>query len=111
MQIPKEIRELHQHMSLSVDNFFVHNIPFLITLSRNIQFTTVTHLSDCHTQMIFKALKGIALYYFQKGFQVTGVTADGEFASLQEYMVALPGAPRLNLTSTNEHKLYIECRI
>ena len=108
VQIPKEIRELHQCMSLSVDIFFVHNTPFLITLSRNIRFTTVTYLSDRCTQTIFKALKGIVLYYFQKRFQVTRVTVDGAFASLQEYMVALPGAPRLNLMSANEHEPYIK---
>ena len=43
---PKEIRELHHNVTLSVDIFFVNNIPFLLTLSRKIQFTTVTHLTD-----------------------------------------------------------------
>ena len=51
------------------------------------------------------------LYYFQKGFQVTGVTADGEFASLQECMVELPGAPKLNLMSANKHKPFIKHHI
>ena len=46
VQIPKEIRELHHNMTLSVNIVFVNNIPFLITLSRNIQFTTVTHIAD-----------------------------------------------------------------
>ena len=110
VQIPKEIRELHHCVSLSVDIFFVNNIPFLITLSRNVRFTTVTHLSDRLTQTIFKALRGIVLYYFQKGFQIIGLTADGEFASLQECMVELPGAPKLNLTSANKHEPYIERR-
>ena len=36
---------------------------------------------------------------------------DGEFASLQECMVELPGAPKLNLTSANEHEPYIKRRI
>ena len=44
--ILKEIRELHCNVTLSVDIFFVNNIPFLLTLSRNIRFTTVTHLAD-----------------------------------------------------------------
>ena len=111
VQIPKEIREFHRRVSLSIDVFFVNNIPFLITLSRNIQFTTVTHLTNRRAPTIFKALRSIVLYYFQKGFQITGVMADGEFASLQECMVELPGAPRLNLTSANEHEPYIERRI
>ena len=111
VQIPKEIRELHRRVTLSIDIFFVKGIPFFITLSRNIRFTTVTHLADRRAPTIFKALWGIVLYYFQRGFQVTTVTGDNKFASLQEWMVDLPGAPHLNLTSTNEHEPYIERHI
>jgi len=50
-------------------------------------------------------------YYSQKGFKITGVTADGEFASLDEHFINLPGAPRLNLTSAGEHAPYIERKI
>ena len=109
--IPKEIRKLHRNVTLLVDVFFVNNIPFLIPLSRNIRFTTVTHLADQRSNTIFKALKGIVLYYFQCGFQVTVVTADGEFASLQECMVKLPGVPHLNHASASKHKPYIKRQI
>ena len=51
------------------------------------------------------------LYYYNRGFQVTVITADGEFASLSNMMVELPGVPRLNLMSANEHEPYIEHRI
>ena len=44
--IPKEIRELHYMVELSVDIFFINGIPFFVTISRNLRFTTVTHLSD-----------------------------------------------------------------
>ena len=53
----------------------------------------------------------IFTYYLQKGFQIVTVTADNEFAPLTELMYKLPGAPNLNLTSANEHELYIEQRI
>ena len=93
VQVPKEIRKLHQNVILSINIFFVNKIPFIITLSRNIQFTTVTHLADQKASSIFKALRGIIMYYYQKGFQVTAVTGDGEFVALNEMMVELPGAP------------------
>lgn len=87
---PTEIRKLHRSVSLSVEIFFGNRIPFLSALSRNIRFTTATHLADCRTTTIFKALRRIVLYYFQCGFQDTVVTADSKFASWQEHMVALP---------------------
>jgi hypothetical protein len=39
------------------------------------------------------------------------VTVDNQFAPLAELLYDLPGALALNLTSTNEHKPYIERRI
>ena len=86
-------------------------IPFFLTLSRKICFTTVTHLTNRKTATIFAAFKSIFMYYLQKGFHIVTVTADNEFAPLAELMYQLPGAPTLNLTSANEHEPYIERRI
>ncbi len=103
VRIPKEIQEVHKIISMSIDIFFVNQIPFFITLSRNICFTMVTHLTNRKLVNIFKAFKGIYVYYLQKGFQITTVTGDGEFEPMQELMNELPGAPCLNLASANEH--------
>ena len=86
-------------------------MPFFITLSRNICFTTVTHLANRKTATIFAAFKSIFMYYLQKGFQIITVTADNEIAPFGELMYELTGAPTLNLTSANEHEPYIEGRI
>jgi hypothetical protein len=42
---------------------------------------------------------------------MTFITGDGEFASLEQFTNQLMGAPWLNLTSTNEHKPFIEHHI
>ncbi len=44
--VPMEIRDLHCHVTLSIDVFFVNKIPFLLTLSQKIMFTSVTHLTN-----------------------------------------------------------------
>ena len=111
VKIPVEIRDLHKYITISIDIFFVNKIVFFITLSQNICFTTVTHLLNCELEMIFKAFKSIFKYYYQRGFQLTVVTADGEFKPLDKLMVDLPGAPRLNLTAANEHEPYVERKI
>jgi hypothetical protein len=89
----------------------VNQIPFFVTLSRSLYFTTVTHLPNRNLGEIFKALKGIFHYYLQQGFRVTLITGDGEFVSLEQFTNLLMGAPRLNLTSANEHEPFIERRI
>jgi hypothetical protein len=111
VEIPVEICQLHRNVTLSIDIFFVNKIPFFLTLSRKICFTTVTHLANRKTATIFAASKSIFTYYLQKGFQIVTVTADNKFSPLAELLYDLPGAPTLNLTSANEHKPYIEQRI
>ncbi len=111
VSIPKEICELHKEVTLTIDIFIVNKIPFFVTLSRVLYFTTVTHLPDRSLGQIFQALKGIFYYYLQQGFHVTFIMGDGEFASLEQFTNLLMGAPWLNLTSANKHKPFIEHRI
>ncbi len=103
VEIPTEIRDLHRIVVLTIDVFFVNKVPFFLTLSRKICFSTVTHLENRKIETIFRALKSIFMYYLQKGFQIMTITADNEFAPLGELLYELPGAPTLNLTSANEH--------
>ncbi len=111
VSIPKEIRELHKEVTLTINIFFVNKIPFFLTLSRVLYFTTVTHLPNRSLDQIFKALKGIFYYYLQQSFCMTFIMGDGEFASLEQFTNLLIGAPWLNLTNANEHKPFIERRI
>ena len=111
IQIPVQIRSLHRIVTLLIDIVFVNKIPFLITLSRSIIFTTVTHLSNRKIETIFKAFRSIFLYDLERGFQVMTVMANGEFAPLEEFLYSLPGTPRLNLSAANEHEPYVERQI
>jgi hypothetical protein len=108
VSILKEIRELHNEVTLTIDIFFVNKIPFFVTLSRVLYFTMVRHLPDRSLGQFFKALKGIFYFYLQQGFRVTFITGDGEFASLEQFTNLLMGAPCLNLTSANKHEPFIE---
>jgi hypothetical protein len=91
--------------------FFVNQIPFFLTLSRKICFTAVNHLSDRTVTTIFKAFEEVIMFYLNRGFHVNTLHVDGEFASLKAQIQAMPGGPRVNLTSANEHVPEIERRI
>ncbi len=111
VSIPKDIHELHKEVTLTIDIFFVNKIPFFLILSRVLYFTMVTHLPNRSLDQIFKALKGIFYYYLQQGFHLIFIMGDGEFASLEQFTNLLMGAPRLNLTSANEHEPFVERQI
>jgi hypothetical protein len=57
----------------------------------------VTHMTKLKIVTIFKALKAMHNFYLQRGFQIVFVKGDGEFKPLEEFMLELYGAPRLNL--------------
>ena len=44
VKIPMDLLKLHKEVFLTLDIFFVNNIPFLLTLSQKICFTAVNHL-------------------------------------------------------------------
>jgi hypothetical protein len=111
VKVPTELLKLHKEVFLTADIFFVNKIPFFLTLSRKICFTAVNHLGNRTVPEIFKAFKEIFQYYLQRGFRITTVHADEEFAPLTALIGSMPGGPMLNLASTNEHVPEIERRI
>jgi hypothetical protein len=82
VKVPLELMKLHKEVFLTTDIFFVNLNLFFLTLSRNITFTAVNHLADRTVPQIFKDFKEIYQYYLQRGFHITVVHADGEFAPL-----------------------------
>jgi hypothetical protein len=111
LQLPPEIKEQNKEVFLTLDVFFVNKIPFLVTLSRKIVFTTANHLANRKMATIFKAFKEIYKYYLQRGFRITEVHADHEFDALRSFVNDMPRAPRLNITSADEHVPEVERRI
>ena len=98
VKVPKELMKLHKDLYLMADIFFVSNIPLFLTLSRRILFTAVHHFVNRTVPQIFNAFKEIFTYYLQRGFRITTISMDGEFAPLKPLILAMPGGPHVNLT-------------
>jgi hypothetical protein len=111
VKVPLELMKLHKEVFLTTDMFFLNKNPFFLTLNRNIMFTAVNHLADRMVPKIFKAFKEIYQYYLQRGFHITVVHADSEFAPLKPLIESIPGRPMVNLASANEHVPEIKRRI
>jgi hypothetical protein len=70
----------------------------------------INHLAVRTVPQLFIAFKEIYQYNLQRGFCITTVDADGEFAlfALKVLIESLPGALMVNLASPNEHVPEIE---
>ena len=88
--------------------FFVDGKSFFISSSCNITLTMVRHIEDRKTSTILKYLKEIYMYYLIRGFQITTLHVDGEFAPLQALIQEMPGGQMFNLSSASEHITEIE---
>jgi hypothetical protein len=111
VKVTMELMKLHNEVFLKTCIFFVNKIPFFLTLSPKICFTTVNNLVDRTVPQIFKALKEMYQYYIQSGFHIKMVHADGELAPIKPLIESMPGGPMVNLTSANEHVPEIKRRI
>jgi hypothetical protein len=111
VKVPMELLKLHKEGLLTTGIFFVNKIPFFLTLSRIICFTAANHLTDRTVPQIFKAFKEMCQYYLQRGFHITTVHADGEFALIKPLIESIPCGPMVNLAIANEHVPEIERKI
>jgi hypothetical protein len=104
VKVPMELLKLHKEAFLTTEIFFVNKIHFFLTLSRKICFAAVNHLADRTVPQIFKAFKEIYQYYLQRGFHITAVHANVEFAPLKSLVESISGGPMVNLASANEQE-------
>ena len=86
-----------------MDIFFVNEIPSLITLSRNIDFTATSHLPTRKDRYIFISFWRICVLYLKLGFKITTFHADGEFDPVQELLAYIPSRPMVKFASANDH--------
>jgi hypothetical protein len=109
INIPQKILKANQFVELSGDIFYVNKAPFFSTVSSHIKFTTVEHLASRKAKSIIAAITNVKSLYEIRGFKVTTLLMDGEFAPLRQEISAL--GITLNVTAANEHVPLIERQI
>ena len=82
---------------------FLNTIPFFITLSRKIDFTTTAHLKDRKIKTIFLAFLAVYKFYLRRVFRIKMVHAHNEFGPMKPLIDKLKKGPTINLAAANEH--------
>ena len=73
------IPEMYRKVILAIDIMYINDIPFLITISRNIQFGSAQALPNETYKSIYNALQKIIKVYSHYGFTITHILGDGQF--------------------------------
>ena len=79
IKIPQELITKHENIKLSIDMMFIHKIPFLTSISKNIMYRTAQPLEDKSPTAYRSALDTIFRIYNHSGFKITTIKADQEF--------------------------------
>eukprot|EP00536_Pseudo-nitzschia_multiseries_P019053 jgi/Psemu1/58689/gm1.58689_g len=105
--MPEHIREQYMAIMLAIDVMYIHGIPFLNSISRNIHYGACLPLPKMKLKDISEALQQIVGYYVKRNFNVIMILADGQFKGLQHSLAKQQIT--LNIVSKDEHVPEIEC--
>jgi hypothetical protein len=70
VDIPPELYETHKAVQLCIDTLFVNKIPFLTSVSRNIQFRTAEYLPNTTLASYRSGIETLVRMYKTAGFTV-----------------------------------------
>ena len=84
---------------MSTDVMFINKLPFLVSISRRLKFTTIEYLSSKNEIALVTSINKIVSYYRSHGLHVVTMFVDPEFKSLEEKLVSTT----LNTTGARDH--------
>ena len=76
LAVPRPIFELHKHVTLSVDIFYVDKMMFFFTYSHHIQFKKVQYIATKKHDCLFLCFQNVVNIYRKRGFLVSHIRSD-----------------------------------
>jgi Zinc knuckle len=109
VEVPPEILEANSNIVLTADVFFVNKVPFFMSLSREVVFTTVEHIARRTKTILLRSILKVKNIYNNRDFSIATALMDNEFeplkADLKEQGITL------NTPAAGEHVPEPERRI
>ena len=107
IQIPEEIKKMHENITLCIDIFFVNNAIFFHGIDTTIKFRGTIPIRSREGPEIYRALDRLLRHYNKAGHTVIEIRCDGEFKHLIE-KVADDLDIKMNYTTADEHEPTVE---
>ena len=104
VEIPESMYENLKHVTLCVDFHYVNGITVFHSISRRIDYRTVSFPLNRSKATIIKELKDIFKVYNARGFRITELHADSEFTKVEKDILPV----RLRPCGTDDHVPEVE---
>ena len=108
VMVPNDILPHHKIATLGAGMMFVNEIPFFITISRNIKFFTGEQLRDQKEGTMIKALIKVCQLCKGRGFEVRTCLMDNQFECPRDEFRLQKPSVKLNICGPGEHVPDIE---
>jgi len=96
VEIPDELLETHQDVTISMDGLRVISLKFLSTIAHNIYYSTAQYISQPIASVYKKFLNEVFGTYKCSGIEITEVNCDNEFHQVMDNFI--PSNKTLQLT-------------
>ena len=107
VEVPKELINNHQNVTLCVDIMNINGLSFLTTISRKIMYRTTEFIPSQSVKDYRSALDTVFQIYNQAGFKITTIHCDNEFQPIMKEMEKVYGV-RMNYANPQEHVPEVE---
>ena len=111
IKVPRNLKLILQSVILDDDLMFVNRMPFLISVSQRIVFTTTEWIMDRKAETIACAISNVCVFYKQHGFQLKQLNCDIEFKHAAIDKVLAEHQCVANWCAAKEHVPRVERRI
>jgi hypothetical protein len=107
VEVPKELINNHQNVTLCVDIMNINGLSFFTTVSRKIMYRTTEFIPSQSVKDYRSALDTVFQIYDQAGFKITTIHCDNKFQPILKEMEKVYGV-RMNYASPQEHVPEVE---
>jgi hypothetical protein len=105
IDIPDDYHRLHHFVILTADVMFANGLPFLVTLSCDIQMHTAEYLPSRTAKVLGNSINKIKNLYLRGGFMVNLLLTVQEFDKVEP---DIDEGIEVNITNAQEHVAEIE---
>jgi Reverse transcriptase (RNA-dependent DNA polymerase) len=102
VEVPKELIDNHQNVTLCMDGIKINGVPFLTTISRNIMYRTAEWVPNQTPEAYRSVLDNVFQTYNKAGFRISIIHCDNEFRPLMTQLQNIYNV-QMNYANPQEH--------
>ena len=99
--IPEQMKGKMKTVNVTVDVMFVNKIPFMISLGKNVKFTTIKNEVDWKSATLLRSFRSIKSVYTNKNIFIMTLYMDNHFEVVRDAL--RDEGVTLNTTAADKH--------